>query len=301
MIRRQAHRSVRHAARDLQRAARRGRAVQRRHGGGLVRGGERTGRAAELLDREPRLRASILLPMHDPALAVTEIERKAGDRRFVQVLLLAMGEMLLGRRIYWPIYAAAEKHGLAIGIHARLELSARTDGRRAGRRIASRTTIAQNRDRVRIPAAQLSRRRRVPEISEAQARADRIGLHLAAHLAVANQQKPGAGVRPEVAVDRAAAGRNPARAGAADAAAGRRAARRSSAVDRETLGAYRCRPHAAVFRPTIRTGSSTARTCLPEGLSDEAVRALMIDNPLETYPRLQEGAAMGDNAVMALS
>jgi predicted TIM-barrel fold metal-dependent hydrolase len=40
---------------------------------------------------------------------------------------------------------------------------------------------------------------------------------------------------------------------------------------------------------------------LPEGLSDEAVRALMIDNPLETYPRLQEGAAMGDNAVMALS
>ena len=36
----------------------------------------------------------------------------------MQVLLLAMGEMLLGRRTYWPIYAAAEKHGLAIGIHA---------------------------------------------------------------------------------------------------------------------------------------------------------------------------------------
>jgi hypothetical protein len=34
---------------------------------------------------------------------------------------------------------------------------------------------------------------------------------------------------------------------------------------------------------------------LPEGLSDEAVRKLMIDNPLETYPRLQEGAAMGNN------
>ena len=29
-----------------------------------------------------------------------------------------MGDMLLGRRPYWPIYAAAEKHGLAIGIHA---------------------------------------------------------------------------------------------------------------------------------------------------------------------------------------
>ncbi len=74
--------------------------------------------AQELLDREPRLRASILVPAHNPALAVKEIERVARDRRFVQVLLLAMGEMLLGRRLYWPIYAAAEKHQLAIGIHA---------------------------------------------------------------------------------------------------------------------------------------------------------------------------------------
>jgi predicted TIM-barrel fold metal-dependent hydrolase len=74
--------------------------------------------AKELLDREPRLRASILVPAHNPALAVQEIERMAGDRRFVQVLLFAMGEMLLGRRLYWPIYAAAETHQLAIGIHA---------------------------------------------------------------------------------------------------------------------------------------------------------------------------------------
>ena len=42
----------------------------------------------------------------------------APDRRFVQVLLLAMGEAPLGRRGYWPIYAAAEKHELSIGIHA---------------------------------------------------------------------------------------------------------------------------------------------------------------------------------------
>jgi predicted TIM-barrel fold metal-dependent hydrolase len=74
--------------------------------------------AHELLEREPRLRASILVPPHNPALAVAEIERHAGDRRFVQVLLPAMGEMLLGRRLYWPIYAAAEKHALAVGIHA---------------------------------------------------------------------------------------------------------------------------------------------------------------------------------------
>jgi predicted TIM-barrel fold metal-dependent hydrolase len=74
--------------------------------------------AKELLDREPRLRASILIAPHNPAHAVKEIERLAADRRFVQVLLPVMGDMLLARRIYWPIYAAAEKHGLAVGVHA---------------------------------------------------------------------------------------------------------------------------------------------------------------------------------------
>jgi uncharacterized protein len=34
------------------------------------------------------------------------------------VLLFAMGDMLLGRRINWPIHRAAEKNELAIGIHA---------------------------------------------------------------------------------------------------------------------------------------------------------------------------------------
>jgi uncharacterized protein len=73
---------------------------------------------AEWLDKEPRLRASIVVPVQNPDRAVDEIERLAGDKRFVQVLLLVMGEMPLGRRYYWPIYAAAERHGLPIGIHA---------------------------------------------------------------------------------------------------------------------------------------------------------------------------------------
>ena len=74
--------------------------------------------AQELLDRDHRLRASILVPVQNVELAVDEIERCAPDRRFVQVLLLAGGDHPLGRRLYWPIYAAAERHGLAIGIHA---------------------------------------------------------------------------------------------------------------------------------------------------------------------------------------
>ena len=74
--------------------------------------------AREWLDREPRLRASIVVPVQNTEMAVDEIERCAADPRFVQVLLLVMGELPLGRRQYWPIYAAAERHGLPVGIHA---------------------------------------------------------------------------------------------------------------------------------------------------------------------------------------
>ena len=73
---------------------------------------------AEWLDREPRLRAGILVPAESPELAVEEIERRAADRRFVQVLLFGGGETLLGRRANWPILAAAERHDLPIAIHA---------------------------------------------------------------------------------------------------------------------------------------------------------------------------------------
>ena len=74
--------------------------------------------AAEWLDRDPRLRASIVVPPHSPELAAEEVERLAGDKRFVQVLTLAMGEVPLGRRQHWPLYRVAEKLGLPIGIHA---------------------------------------------------------------------------------------------------------------------------------------------------------------------------------------
>jgi hypothetical protein len=74
--------------------------------------------ARELLDRDPRLRASIVIPLENPGHAVEEIERWAGDRRFVQVLMLVMGEMTLGRRYFWPVYEAAARHGLPVGVHA---------------------------------------------------------------------------------------------------------------------------------------------------------------------------------------
>ena len=56
--------------------------------------------------------------MQSTARAVEEIELRAADARFVQVLMLAFGEQPLGKSVYWPIYAAAERHGFTIGIHA---------------------------------------------------------------------------------------------------------------------------------------------------------------------------------------
>jgi uncharacterized protein len=74
--------------------------------------------AAEWLSKDKRLRASIAVPAQNPGYAAKEIERLAGDKRFVEVQLLTGNEMLLGRRYYWPIYEAVVKHDLPIGLHA---------------------------------------------------------------------------------------------------------------------------------------------------------------------------------------
>jgi predicted TIM-barrel fold metal-dependent hydrolase len=73
--------------------------------------------AREWLDRDPRLRASIVIPTQHVEYAVDEIERCAPDRRFVQVQVSALQETPLGRRHWWPIYAACERHSLPLCIH----------------------------------------------------------------------------------------------------------------------------------------------------------------------------------------
>jgi predicted TIM-barrel fold metal-dependent hydrolase len=66
---------------------------------------------------EPRLRASVSVAQEDPDLAVEEIARRAGDARFVQILLPSKTNEPLGRKRYWPIFAAAQSAGLPIGVH----------------------------------------------------------------------------------------------------------------------------------------------------------------------------------------
>jgi predicted TIM-barrel fold metal-dependent hydrolase len=73
---------------------------------------------AEWLDRDARLRASIIVPFEDPPAAVREIGRRASDRRFVQVQFSGRPHEPMGRRRYWPIYEACAALGLPVMSHA---------------------------------------------------------------------------------------------------------------------------------------------------------------------------------------
>jgi predicted TIM-barrel fold metal-dependent hydrolase len=68
--------------------------------------------------REPRLKASVVVPYEDAEASAREIRRRAGDRSFAQVLLLSRTSEALGRKRYWPIYEAAVEAGLPVGVHA---------------------------------------------------------------------------------------------------------------------------------------------------------------------------------------
>lgn len=73
--------------------------------------------AHDWLSQEPLLRGSIVVPIQDPVLAAAEIDRVGGQPAFVQVLLPVHAEALYGNRRYYPVYEAALRHDLAIGIH----------------------------------------------------------------------------------------------------------------------------------------------------------------------------------------
>ena len=102
-------------------------------------------------------------------LAVAEIERLAPDRRFVQVLLLVMGDMLLGRRHLLADLRGGREARPADRHPCRQHLPPRADRRRLA--VLPGRGLRRAVGRVREPAAQPHRRRRVPEIPEAQARA----------------------------------------------------------------------------------------------------------------------------------
>ena len=73
--------------------------------------------AAEWLEREPRLRGSVVVPFGLPAAAAEEVERCADRPGFVQVLIPVRTEHSLGSRHYHPLWKTIEESGLVAAIH----------------------------------------------------------------------------------------------------------------------------------------------------------------------------------------
>lgn len=65
---------------------------------------------------DERYRGALVVAPQDPAQAAAEIDR-AGDRPGIVEVFLPLINVLMGDRRYYPIYAAAERHGLPISLH----------------------------------------------------------------------------------------------------------------------------------------------------------------------------------------
>lgn len=72
---------------------------------------------AEWLDRDPRLRAAIVVPSGQPSLAAREIERVGDHPAFVQVALPVRSAVPYGNLVHRPVHEAAARHGLAVSLH----------------------------------------------------------------------------------------------------------------------------------------------------------------------------------------
>jgi hypothetical protein len=72
---------------------------------------------AEWLDKEPRLRASMVVPTQLPAAAAREIDRVGDHPGFVQVILPIRSHLPYGNRIHHPTFEAIARKGLVAGLH----------------------------------------------------------------------------------------------------------------------------------------------------------------------------------------
>jgi predicted TIM-barrel fold metal-dependent hydrolase len=246
--------------------------------------------AKELLDKEPRLRASILVPMHDPQAAVSEIERVAKDRRFVQVLLLAMGDLMLGRRIYWPIHAAAEKLGLPIGIHAGSTYQrAPTPSGWPSHRVEDYVAQSSAFENQLVSLVTEGVFQKYPKLKVVLLES---GFTWLPPL-LWRTAKLWRGVRPEVPwLDRSPAEiiRDHVRLTLQPVDAPNDPKMLARTLDH--IGSDRM----LLFSTDFPHWQFDGDNVLPEGLPDEMWRRIMIDNPLDTYPRLREDREIGDNA-----
>lgn len=64
-----------------------------------------------------RFKSSLFVAPQDPPEAAKEIDRVGDHPHIVQVLFTSATESPLGHKRYWPIYEAAERHGLPVAVH----------------------------------------------------------------------------------------------------------------------------------------------------------------------------------------
>ncbi|HVC31997.1 MAG TPA: amidohydrolase family protein [Chloroflexota bacterium] len=72
---------------------------------------------AELLEKDARLRASLVVPSQLPELAAREIDRVGSHPGFVQVFLPVRAQHPYGSRLFRPMWEAIAGHDLVAGIH----------------------------------------------------------------------------------------------------------------------------------------------------------------------------------------
>jgi predicted TIM-barrel fold metal-dependent hydrolase len=202
-----------------------------------------------------------------------------------------MGEILLGRRIFWPIYAAAEKLELAIGIHAggtyhHAPTAAGWPSHRVEDYVAQSAAFeGQLLSLLSEGVFQKFPRLKIVLIES--------GLTWLPHL-MWRANKTWRGVRPEVPwIDRPPADviREQVRVTLqpVDVPAGQA---QILARTLEHVGSDRM----LLFSTDYPHWHFDGEDVLPDGLSQETIRLLAIDNALDTFPRLREGAQMSDNA-----
>lgn len=91
--------------------------VHNPYGAAAFAGAVNDWQVSEWLEKEPRLRGSLVVPSQDIELAVQEINRLGHHPGFVQLFLPVRSRELYGTRRFHPLYRAAVDHNLAICLH----------------------------------------------------------------------------------------------------------------------------------------------------------------------------------------
>ena len=73
---------------------------------------------AAYLQRDARLKGIALIPLQDPDAAVDELRRAVNELGMVGALLPSTGlKTHLGDKVYWPVYAEADRLGCCLSVH----------------------------------------------------------------------------------------------------------------------------------------------------------------------------------------